>query len=144
MPLVQKTTLNTSKKVEVVKHWDESKTRLVKAAHTELHDVMVTYSIPSLTDLENVLLNSPSNWRALNMFTQIPPQTDYSSNEQLLAIKSYTNEIDQYLSIDHQSTFIKCRVIAGSPDCGKSFLMNSIIIYAISKGLNVGLSVIQA
>ena len=40
--------------------------------------------------------------------------------------------------------FIKCRVITGSPGCVKSFLMSYIILYAISKGLKVGISAIQA
>ena len=74
------------------------------------------------------------------MFTPIFPQTEYSSNKQLLAIKSATIVMDQYLSLGNQGTFIKCRVIAGSPGCGKSFLMHYIIVYAISKGLKDGVS----
>ena len=48
---VQQTAQYTSKLEEVVKHWDESKTRSIKAMHTELHNVMVIYSIPSPIDL---------------------------------------------------------------------------------------------
>ena len=62
----------------------------------------------------------------------------------LLAIKRYTNAIYQYISLDLQSTFIKCRVISGSPGCGKSFLMNYIILYAISKVPKVGVSAMLA
>ena len=45
---------------------------------------------------------------------------------------------------EKQSTFIKCRVITGSPGCGKSFLINYIIVYAISKGLKTGVSVMHS
>ena len=57
LPPVQQTTLHASKKEEVIKHWDDLKTKLIKAAHTELHDVLVIYSIPSLIDLDNVTLD---------------------------------------------------------------------------------------
>ena len=40
--------------------------------------------------------------------------------------------------------FIKCRVIVGSADCGKSCLMNYIILYTISKGLKVEVYAMQA
>ena len=43
-----------------------------------------------------------------------------------------------------QSTIINCYVIAGSPGCGKLFLMNDVILYAISKGLKLGVSVMQS
>ena len=89
-------------------------------------------------------LDSPSNWITLYNFSQIYPQPEALFNKQLLATKSCTNVIDQYLSLDLQSTSIKCRVIAESPSCGKSFLINYIILYAISKGLKVGVSAMQA
>ena len=144
LPPVQQTTLHASKTEEIVRYWDESKAKLIKAAHTELESVMIPYDIPSTNDLENVTLDSPLDWNAYEKFTQIEPQTDASFNEQRLAVKNCTNAIDRYCSIQHQSTFIKCRVIAGSPGCGKSFLMNYVLLYAMSKGLKVGISAQQA
>ena len=47
------------------------------------------------------------------------------------------------ISLDRQSTFIKYRVIAELPGYGKSRLINYIILYAISKGLKVGISAMQ-
>ena len=89
-------------------------------------------------------LDSPLDWNAYEKFTQIEPQTDASFNEQRLAVKKCTNAIDRYCSIQHQSTFIKCRVIAGSPGCCKSFLVNYVLLYAMSKGLKVGISAQQS
>ena len=39
---------------------------------------------------------------------------------------------------------MKNRRIAGSPGCGKYFLMNYILLYTISKGLKVGITAILA
>ena len=48
MPLVQQTMLHTSKVEDVVKHWEQSSIKPIKAAHTEVQDVLSTYFIPSL------------------------------------------------------------------------------------------------
>ena len=65
-----------------MRYWDESKAKLIKAAHTELESVMIPYDIPSSNDLENVTLDSPLDWNAYEKFTQIEPQTNASFNEQ--------------------------------------------------------------
>ena len=78
-------------------------------------------------------IQSPSKWMASQNFLQVHPQTDESYTEQRLAVQSCTNAIDQYMS--GPAIFVKNRINAGSSGCGKYFLMNYILLYAISKGL---------
>ena len=53
---------------------------------------------------------------------------------------SVFSTICDYTDSTKHHLFTKCRVIAGSPGCGKSFLMNYIALYAISQGLNVAIT----
>ena len=86
-------------------------------------------------------IQSPLDWMALKQFTQVHPQIDESYTEQRLALHSCINAIDEY--IPGPAIFVKNRIIAGSPGCGKSFLLNYIMLYAMSKGLKLGISTIQ-
>ena len=60
--------------------------------------------------------------------------------EQHPAVQNSVNAIKQYVNYTCQSTFVKCRVIAGSPGSGKSFLLTYLSIYAISQGLNIAIT----
>ena len=66
---------------------------------------MNIYSIPSSKQLENVSIQSPLEWDALQKLTQVYPQTDESFAEQRLVVQSCTNAINQY--IFPQATFVK-------------------------------------
>ena len=65
MPPVQSTTLQAFQLEEIVKYWEESQAKLIKAAHTELHSVIDIYSIPSFQQLEYVIIQSPLEWNAI-------------------------------------------------------------------------------
>ena len=77
-------------------------------------------------------------WSALQKFTEVRLQIDESYAEYRLAVQSCTNAVNQYIS--PQSIFVKNRIISGSPGCGKSFLMKYIMLYAMAKGLKVGVT----
>ena len=118
--------------------------KLIKATHIKLQDVMATYSIPSSIKLENVMLNSPLNWSVYQQFTQIYLQSEELFKAQRLAAHSCKKSKDQYLSIEKQSMFIKCRVITVSPGCGKLLLMIYVILDTMSKGMKVGVYAMQS
>ena len=82
---------------------------------------MAIFSIPSSIELENVMLNSYLNWSTYQQFTQIHPQSEEFFIKKNLAIHRLSNESGQYLSIEKQSIFVKCRVIVGLSGCSKSF-----------------------
>ena len=77
-------------------------------------------------------------------FSRSPSQSEESFQEQEMALNNVTLTIDNYLDALRQNTFVKCRVITGAPGSGKSFLLNYACIYAISKGLSVGITALMA
>ena len=79
----------------------------------------------------------PTNWNADKNYVQAPHQNISSFREQKLAVTYACNTIDRYLDCSRQSTFTKNLVITGAPGSGKTYLLNYISLYAISRGMKV-------
>lgn len=71
-------------------------------------------------------------------------QNNQSFEDQKQAVIHSIRSINKYLECSTQTSFVKCCVIAGSPGSGKSFLLNYVGIYAMSKGLNVVVTSLMA
>ena len=90
------------------------------------------------------VVGNPLQWNAIDSFSKSPSQSEDSFQEQRIAVCNVISSIDSYLDGLSQHTFVKCRVISGAPGSGKSFLLNYACIYAISKGLNIGITALMA
>jgi hypothetical protein len=55
----------------------------------------------------------------------------------MLAIKNGINGVHRLMDVFAISTFNKCRITRGSPGSRKSFIMQFVLYYVVSKGLNV-------
>ena len=75
-------------------------------------------------------------------FTQVHPQANESYTEQCLVILSYTNIISKCTS--PQATFVKDRIVMGSPRHRTLFIMNYKLSYIMTKGFKVGITAMLA
>ena len=71
-------------------------------------------------------------------------QSEKSYQEQSKALRMAKTTIDQYLNASCQHTFVKCNIISGAPGSGKTFLMMYLAVYAVSKGLTVGITAMMS
>ena len=83
-------------------------------------------------------------WDAITNFRRNCNQTQQSYEDQKVAISHTVDAINQYIDFSRQCTYVKGRVIAGSPGSGKSFLLNYTAIYAMTKGLKVAITALMA
>ena len=144
IPPCHQTALNDSKDEEVVNMWDHMKTTLLGAAFRELGDNIDDCMIPSLTDIKECNRLNALDWDPISNFRKNDGQSEQSYDDQMVAVRHTVSAIDQYLDCSRQCTFVKCRVIAGSPGSGKSFILNYSAIYAMTKGLKVAISALMA
>ena len=77
-------------------------------------------------------------------FRKSPNQSDLSYKDQKLSVINNVSAINRYLYSNDECVFVKCRVICGSPGSGKSFLLNYIALYAMSKGLKIAITSLMA
>ena len=109
----------------------------------ELNSAVAHCSIPSKDDLINVKTGDSLEWNALSSLIKSPNQPDNSFEEQKLATKLGIQAIDTYCNVLH-SNCVNSITIHGFAGCRKSWTMQYIIAYAISKGLSCLTSSIMA
>ena len=71
---------------------------------------------------------------------QSPNQSNESFSEQKVALNSVYMAICDYTYPEKHNLFTKCRVLSCSPGCGKSYLMNYMVLYAVSQELNIAVT----
>ena len=136
MPPVQQTAIFADCKEEEEKYIDSMKTKLIKSAMSELkEDSVQSCNIPTEEHLFNASKENPVEWDAYNSFTQSENQPDDSFNEQRFAIQKCKETIDSYYNGIFHNNFVKSLCIRGFAGCGKSWTMQYILLYAMSKGL---------
>ena len=144
MPPAHQTALNESKDKEVLDTWISMKEKFLGASFREMDSCVDLYSIPSIDDIKICSRNHPLDWDAVLNFRKHADQSQQSFDDQMLAVQNNVAAIDQYSNYTSQCVFVKCRIIAGSPGSGKSFLLNYIAIYAMSKGLKIAVTALMA
>ena len=144
MPPALQTSLEESKLDSVIEFLHNMRKNIISSAMMEFGNSHNLYNIPSKEELYQCRRYDPLSWDAMQSFKKSPLQCEESYKEQKLAIESIVSAIEQYLNPIQLSIFVKCRVIAGAPGSGKSFILNYTAIYAISKGLVVGVTAMMA
>ena len=120
------------------------KLNILTASFREMDSCIEYYSIPTIDEINNCSKHNPLDWDPILNFRKHQYQSQESFDEQNKSVKHNVAAIDQYSNYSDQCLFVKCRVIAGSPGSGKSFLLNYIAIYAMSKGLKIAMTALMA
>ena len=135
IPPVQLTALYASKEEADILYMKETRKEIISAAMNELAKSSESCSIPDSEALEKVTREEPLDWDASECYVQSEGQPDESFKEQQLAIEVCQEAIDRYCDPTNIH-FIKNITIRGFAGCGKSWLMQYMATYAMSKGLN--------
>ena len=144
IPPSHQTALNAVMDEKVLQKWASMDKNILCASFREMDTCVELYSIPSIQDINDCSRNEPLNWDPVRNFTKSNNQSVTSFEDQKLAIENSVFAINQYMNYTNQHTFVKCRVIAGSPGSGKLFVLNYFAIFAMSKGLKVTMTAMMA
>ena len=136
LPPVQLASLFLDIETTNITYQENNKSNIIDAAMKELGETtQVQCIIPPKDDLMNAKKESPLNWNAVSSFTKNNIQSDESFEEQKVAIEYCCRACDTYCILSNK--FTKCTGIRGFPGSGKTWLMEYIVLYSISKGLSV-------
>jgi hypothetical protein len=136
MPAVQQSTLFASTEEECVKYIESTKVNVIKSAMSELKEESIQRcSIPSIESIVAAKKESPITWNAYESFRQNNSQPDSSFVEQQFAVKNCIKTIESYRNGMFHNSFTKSIGIRGYAGCGKSFIMQYVLLYAMSQGL---------
>ena len=144
MPPALQTSLDASYEDSVTEAIKQMKSTLISAAFREIGDNTTLYNVPSYEEFMECTRDQPINWRADENYVRAPEQNLSSYMEQKQVVTYATNTVDHYLDASRQTTFVKNLVITGAPGSGKTYLMNYITLYGLSRGLNVGITASMA
>ena len=127
---------------EVANHCQILRQRLINALNTELHTLSQQNDAPTFASLMNgtITRQQPHDWNG--SFQRYAQQTLLSYEEQCIVQQHMKQQLDHYLAASLTQT--KCFCIAGSPGCGKTFLLLLGAMYALSKGLKVATTALMA
>ncbi len=101
-----------------------------------------TIQLPSCEDLLKSSKTIHVKWNILNSISCGSTQTVESYKEQINVIKYACTCLDSFMSVS--SIRLKNLIICGGPGVGKTTLLQILILYAASLGLNVNLSAIMS
>ena len=126
----------------VEQHCVEMKNKLITTLTSELSVLSEQEGVPPFVSLGDGTINrqQPHPWNG--SFQRFPLQSAASYHEQCQAQQHMSNQIDHYLSGPLTQTKSLC--IAGSPGCGKTYLMLLGAMYGLSKGLTVTTTALMA
>ena len=144
LPPCHQKALNNSKEEEVIQMWSKLRGNLLRSAFREMDNSVQIYNIPPMDEIKECDRGSPLIWDPISNFKKNDRQNNQSFEDQKQAVIHSIRSINKYLECSTQTSFVKCCVIAGSPGSGKSFLLNYVGIYAMSKGLNVVVTSLMA
>ena len=136
IPAVQQTTLYSDCDEISKKYIDDIKQNVIKSAFTELKNSSIERcSIPSQEEIFKASKENPLQWKADISFRKSEDQPITSFNEQKFAIEKCSETIDSYCNGIFHNKFTKSFTIRGYAGCGKSWVMQYMLLYAMSKGL---------
>jgi predicted GIY-YIG superfamily endonuclease len=133
MPSVLYTSLRQETTEQVERAIQVRRETLARVCVSAVGCVGALINLPSAEDLAVCTKQRPFPHEIT--FTRPERQSMESFEEQTACFQSCTEAIDKYLQAT--STFTKCRAIAGSPGCGKTFVMIVLAVQSMAMGLCV-------
>ena len=121
MPPVIQTSLNKRNDDDIVNRLTSTKTKIISAIMREIEPLVTLMNIPTVEEFQNFTKESQSMWDPIGSFCQSTTQSNESYAEQKIVLHSVFTAICDYTDPQRHHLFTKCRVIYGSPGCGKSF-----------------------
>ena len=96
-------------------------------------------NIPSEEKIKNINRENPLDQNPLTYFEQFENQSLDSFNEQNIALSLSLQVIDKYRATtgNDSKTYTKNVIIYGAPGTGKSFIGQIMVLYCLTKGMNV-------
>lgn len=121
------------------KQWWADMTNLQLDSIYSTRSLQQTDGMPTREDINNVTRDTPLMWNPTDVMTRYERQSEASFAEQKYAIGLEVDQINRYRNANQEGNFtcLKNTVIYGAPGTGKSFVSQSLVLYAISQGLNV-------
>ena len=115
--------------------WRKITQSQVVAAYTFLKDLD---NLPDQNEFDNVNIEHPLEWDPMDSFQIFEHQTEESFRAQQEALRLNISKIDKYIDVNSQDsmTYLKNMVTYGSPGTGKKILIEILVLYCLSKGLN--------
>ena len=144
MPPVFQSYLDNYKNEKVENMMMCLKMDMFDAAFAEMDDSVLLHSIPEKSVFLADEGTSDEYWYGKDMFSKSKVQSELSYLEQKAAFMNVCEAIDIYKNPERQHLFVKSRVIAGAPGSGKSYMLSYAVLYALQKGMRVGMTEMMA
>ena len=94
-------------------------------------------TIPTSEAIYNATKEVPCKWNPLNDIQRLDVQSDESYKEQQFGLGLGTRAVDAYLNNFGSRKMTKGVLFSGAPGAGKTFLLQTVGLYAMSCGLRV-------
>jgi predicted GIY-YIG superfamily endonuclease len=133
MPSVLYTSLRQETEEKVGRELWNKRLLLAKVSIETVRPVTSVRNVPEAEELALCSKQSPL-LRGI-IFTRSERQGEESFQEQFACYNKCKLAIDTYIAAT--STYTKCRAITGGPGCGKTFVLNLLVLYSMSRGLSV-------
>ena len=145
MPCVLQSDLEQSIEKRVTEYALNFKRSIIRSIMKDLEDFVSHYKIPSETDMLKASKDQVVKWNVADVFKKTSNQSKASYEEQRLAISLLKYTVDSYINVfANENKYTKSVIVCGVAGSGKSFLVELIVCYAISRGLNVGVTALMA
>ena len=136
LPPFSMNSLRVQKSAENERFWRANVESQVESIYSMLQE---KENYPIKDEILEVTRELPMNWDLISSFSQYENQSVESFEEQKKALQLNINNINKYTSTNgHESTtYTKNVVTYGAPGTGKSFIGQLVVLYCLTKGLNV-------
>jgi predicted GIY-YIG superfamily endonuclease len=140
MPSVLYTSLRQETEEKVERDIANKRLLLAKVSIAAVRPVTAIRNVPEAEELAVCSKQNPLSREII--FTRSERQGEESFQEQFACYNKCKLAIDTYATAT--PTFTKCRAITGGPGCGKTFVLNVLVLYAMSRGLSVTVTCLLA
>lgn len=141
LPPCLQTQLYADKHSDMMKCWDKHRRLQLKSMLEPLSGIV---GVPALDDVFHATKEKPVIWNPLEAIPKLAVQSDDSFQEQQFALGIGKRAVDSYLSTFGCNTVTKGVLFNGAPGAGKTYLLQTVGLYAMSMGLRVMTTALMA
>lgn len=134
LPPCLQTQLYADKHSEMMDCWDSHRRLQLESMMGPLENLR---SIPSREDIFHATKEDPATWDPLTAIPKLSVQSPDSFQEQQFAIGIGKRAVDNYLRTFGSKQVTKGVLFNGAPGAGKTYILQTVGLYAMSMGLRV-------